>query len=66
MIERNLHYNIIINPDRRTGTEELCYSVYCPSLGLADEGETIESAIANIKKLISFHLDCLVKEGVEK
>ncbi len=65
MFPKDLQYNVIIMPDRRTGTGELCYSVQCPSLGLADEGETIEEAIENIKKLIAFHLQSLAEEGEE-
>lgn len=57
-----LNYRIIIEPDTRIGTNERGYSVYCPTLGLADGGDTIEEAIENIKKLIAFHIKCLVKE----
>lgn len=58
-----LNYLIVIQPDKRTGTGEFCYSVYCPSLGLADSGDTIEEAITNIEHLIEFHLECLKEEG---
>ena len=57
-----LNYRIIIEPDKRTGTNEAGYAAYCPTLGLSDGGDTIEEAIANIKKLIEFHLDSLIKE----
>ena len=57
-----LNYRIIIEPDTRIGTKESGYAAYCPTLGLADGGDTIEEAIANMKKLIEFHLECLVKE----
>ena len=65
MKKKVLNYRVIIHPDKRTGTGKSCYSAYCPVLGLADEGETIEKAVFNIKKLIKFHLECLVKEKVE-
>lgn len=58
-----LNYLIIIEPDERIGTNEPCFSVYCPILGLADSGETIEEAMVNMTELIKFHLDCLSKEG---
>ena len=61
----NFNYNIIINPDHRTGSGEVCYSVMCPTLGLADEGDTIEEAIMNIKSLIAFHISSLAEEGEE-
>lgn len=57
-----LNYRIILEPDKRTGTNEAGYAAYCPTLGLADGGDTIEEAIANMKKLIEFHLECLIKE----
>lgn len=65
MKKKVLNYRIIIQPDKRTGTEKACYSVYCPTLGLADEGETVEEAVSNMKKLIKFHLESLVKEKEE-
>ncbi len=58
-----LNYLVIIEPDKRTGTNKPCFSVYCPILGLVDNGDTIEEAMVNIKKLIKFHLESLSKEG---
>jgi predicted RNase H-like HicB family nuclease len=65
MLTKDLRYNIVIMPDRRTGTNEPCYLVECPNLGLADQGDTIEEALENIKKLITFHVNCLKAEGEE-
>ncbi len=65
MLTKDLRYNIIIMPDHVTGTNEPCFSVECPSLGLSDQGSTVEEALENIKKLIAFQLDCLKKEGEE-
>lgn len=62
MKHKILNYLIIIEPDERTGTREAGYSVFCPALGLADGGDTIEEAIKNMQKLIEFHLECLRKE----
>lgn len=31
-------------------------------IGVADGGDTIEEAVENIKKIIAFHIECLVKE----
>lgn len=58
-----LNYLIIIEPDKRIGTDESCYSVFCPILGLSDSGDSIEDAMNNMKGLIKFHLECLTKEG---
>ena len=60
--DKLLNYLIIIQPDQRTGTNDPCFSVYCPILGLAESGDTIEEAMANMKKLIQFHLECLASE----
>lgn len=57
-----LNYRITVELDTRVGTNESGYAAYCPTLGLADGGDTIEEAIENIKKLIAFHIECLVKE----
>ena len=56
------NYRITVEPDTRIGTNESGYVACCPTLGLADGGDTIEEAIENIKKLIAFHVECLVKE----
>ena len=60
---KDLRYNVIITPDRRTGTDEPCFSIQCPGLDLADSGDTIEDAIENIKKSIAFHLESLQYEA---
>lgn len=57
-----LNYLIVIESDIQTGTDKAGYSVYCPLLGLADGGDTIEEAILNMEKLIAFHLECLREE----
>ncbi len=63
MLSQDFNYNVIVTPDRRSGTGELCYSVQCPALGLADEGETIDEALKNIKQLVTFHLQSIAAEG---
>lgn len=63
MAPKKINYNIIIEPDQRTGNKKPCFTAYCPSFGLADDGDTIEEAMENIKKLIRFHLECLLEEG---
>lgn len=58
-----LDFPVIIEPDTETGTEKPGFSVYCPTLGVADDGVTIDEALKNIKATIKFHLECLDKEG---
>ena len=60
-----LNYRVIVEPDERTGTNESCFSAYCPTLGVADDGDTIDEALENIKEGIECYLEELEKEGKE-
>lgn len=60
-----LNYAVVIEPDTQTGSDKPGYSAFCPVLGIADDGDTIDEALANIKKTIVFHLECLKEEGQE-
>lgn len=60
-----LDYRIILKPDKRTGGDEPCFVAYCPTLGIADDGGSPQEALENIHKTITFHLECLQKEGKE-
>jgi len=60
-----LNYRVIVEPDERTGTNESCFTAYCPTLGIADGGDTIEEALASIKEGIQCYLEALIKDGVE-
>lgn len=60
-----LNYRIVIKPDKRLDSGKPCFVAYCPTLGVVDDGDTIEKALENIQKTIAFHLKCLQKEGKE-
>ncbi|MBU0978915.1 MAG: type II toxin-antitoxin system HicB family antitoxin [Patescibacteria group bacterium] len=60
-----LDYRVILKPDKRLGSEQSCYVALCPTLGVADDGNTPQEAIANIRSTILFHLECLQKEDKE-
>ena len=63
-MQRIQNYRLIIEKETMTGRKNRSgYNAYCPALGLADFGSTIDSAIANITKLISFHIESLVSLG---
>lgn len=65
-MEKNvLNYRIIVEPDERTGTKQKCYVAYCPTLGIANDGDTIEEALRNIKEGIECFVEGLVKIGEE-
>ena len=52
-------FRVIIEPDERVGTNESCYTAYCPTLGIADDGDTIEEALASIKEGIKCYIGAL-------
>ncbi|MDA1316937.1 MAG: hypothetical protein O3B87_02835 [bacterium] len=58
-----LNYRIIVSPDEQIGTGKPAFTAVCPTLGIADDGETVEEALKNIQTLISFHLESLQQEG---
>lgn len=60
-----LDYRVILKPDKRTGENEPCFVAYCPTLGIADDGNGTQEALENIRKTIAFHLECLQKEDKE-
>ena len=58
-----LNYRIIIEPEKQD--KKIAYNAYCPTLGLADYGDSIDKAVKNIKGLIKFHIESLIAEGFE-
>lgn len=65
MKKQVLNYTVIVKPDERTGTNERCFSVYCPVLDVYSEGDTVEEALANIREAIELKLEVLVEEKEE-
>jgi len=57
------NYRLVIEKEPARSKKRSIYNAYCPALGLADFGNTIDVAIANITKLISFHIESLVALG---
>lgn len=57
-----LNYRIIITPDTQTGTGKAGYTALCPTLGVADDGDTIDEAIQNVKGAIQSYVDSLVAD----
>ena len=60
-----LNYRVIVEPDTRTGTSEKCYTAYFPTLGIADDGDTIDEALGNMKEGIRCYIEALIKENKE-
>ena len=59
-----LNYRIIIEPDERVGTNEPGFSAYCPTLDIADGGDTIEEALFSIQEGIECRIEALIKESL--
>lgn len=63
MKQRFTDYTIVIEKEKRIGTNRACYTVFVPILGIATEADSIEEAKKAAKSLIEFHLQCLTEEG---
>ena len=58
-----LNYRVIVKSDRRVNTNEKCYTAFCPTLDIVDDGVTLDEALANIQEGIQCYIEALVKEG---
>mgnify|MGYP001617004534 CR=1 FL=1 len=58
-----LNYRVIVEPDKRVGTNKKCFTAFCPTLGIADDGDTIDEALENIREGIQCYIEALVKDG---
>lgn len=55
------HYTVVVEPD-----EDGIYIATVPSVpGVAEQGDTVEEALENLKDLLVFHLESLHEEGEE-
>lgn len=61
MEAKALNYRVIIEPEKM-GRRKV-YNAYCPTLGLADYGDTVEEAFSSIKKLVAFHVESLIEDN---
>ncbi len=58
-----LNYRIIVSPDTQTGTGKPGFTALCPTLGVADDGDTVEQALANVRGAIQVFIDSLVEDN---
>ena len=58
-----LNYRIIIEPEKQG--KRTVYNAYCPTLGVADYGDSIDEVLKSIKDGIKLALEYLVEEGQE-
>ena len=54
-------YRVVVEPDEDGG-----YFAVVPSIpGVAEQGETVEEAFANMRLALKFHLESMIEEGEE-
>lgn len=58
-----LNYRIIIEPEKMG--KKVVYNAYCPTLGVADYGDSIDEVLKSIKDGIELALECLAEEDKE-
>ncbi len=63
MQKQVLNYRIIIEPEKMG--RKTVYNAYCPTLGIADYGDSIDEVLKSIKDGIELALECLTEEDKE-
>lgn len=63
MQKQVLNYRIIIEPEKMG--KKVVYNAYCPTLGVADYGNSIDEVLKSIKDGIELAIECLRDEGEE-
>ena len=63
MQKKVLDYRIIIEPEKMG--RKTVYNAYCPTLGIADYGDSIDEALRSIKDGIELAIEYLRDEGKE-
>lgn len=59
-----LNYRVIVEPETYPNGDKV-YNAYCPTLGIADYGDTIEEALSSLKDGIQLAVESLAKEKQE-
>lgn len=62
MKQKIANYTVIIEKQKRLGTNKNCYMAFVPTLGIATDADTIEQVEKEINSLIQFHLETLTEE----
>ena len=63
MEKQVLNYRVIIEPEKIG--KKTVFNAYCPTLGIADYGDTIEEVLKSVKDGIELALECLKDEKKE-
>lgn len=59
------NYTVVIEKEFRSGTKKVAYSAYVPALGIGTDADTLKEVKTAIKKMVDFHIECLIEEGEE-
>lgn len=59
-----LNYRVIIEPERYPNGEKV-YNAFCPTLGVADYGDSVEEVLASIKEGILLAVESMAKHKEE-
>ena len=59
-----LNYRVIVEPDTQTGTDKPGFTALCPTLGVADDGDTVEETLANVKGAIEAYVQSLIDDRI--
>ena len=59
-----LDYQIIVSKDEYPGGGGAGFTAYCPTLGVADDGDTIDQALANVREAIELYIESLAQDGL--
>ena len=59
-----LNYRVIAEPDTQTGTDKPGFTALCPTLGVADDGDTVEETLTNIKGAIKAYVQSLIDDRI--
>ncbi|MFH1896505.1 MAG: type II toxin-antitoxin system HicB family antitoxin [bacterium] len=62
LYKKTLKYRVLVEKETADKGTNI-YVTQVPTLGISDYGNTIEEALENTKKLIKFHIECLLEEG---
>ena len=57
------NYRVIIEPEIDSKSGKKVYTIFCPTLGVADWGKTVEEALVNIKEGIECYIESLIKHN---
>lgn len=63
MKQKIANYTVVIEKQKRLGSNKPCYVAFVPILGIATDANTIERLRKDIQSLIQFHLNCLAEEN---